>query len=79
MARYRVRFIKSIPNSSGHLASCVQRAVEVEAPNSKAAIADAQQAFCALMGLSECRFYADAFEVDQLTESSRRSRSRSVR
>ena len=74
MARFRVRFMKSIPNSSGHLQACLQRSIDVEAADSDAALTNAQQAFCTLMRISECRFYADAFEIETLPEAPQLSR-----
>ncbi len=67
MARYRVRFLKTIADSSGHLQACPQHSLEVAAGSSDEAVAAAQQAFCAAMRISDCHFYADAFEVECLS------------
>lgn len=68
--RYRVRFLKDICDSSGHSHPCVQTSIEVEAAGPEAALGEAQRVFCSLMQVSECRFYADEFDVGAVEPNS---------
>jgi hypothetical protein len=66
MPRYRVRFLKTLADSSGHARACLQRSFDVDAAGPEAAVTNAQEAFCSLMQISDCRFYADIFDVERV-------------
>lgn len=65
MARYRVRFIKHIYDSTGHPHDSVEGTVEVrQAKSQDRAVTAAQRRFERQKGIPSWSLYADRFEVD---------------
>ena len=67
MTTYRVRMLKRVSNDVGREAQVLQRAFEVEAASEVKALKAAKALYCALMRVSDCSIYADAFEVERLS------------
>ncbi len=67
MATYRVRLLWTVSNDTGHEAQVLQRELDVEARSEIEALRAARAQYCALLGVTDCSFYADAFSVERQT------------
>jgi hypothetical protein len=74
MALYRVRFLKTVCDATGHEHQICQSAIDVEAESNEAAIARAERLFASRNGACDWRFYVDRVHVDrsEATSASRR-------
>ena len=64
MPTYRIRFMKTVMNDTGHERQICQRAIEVEADTREAAMSTSRALFCALEGIAECSQRSDCCEID---------------
>lgn len=71
MPIYRVRFMKTVANDSGHERQVCQRAVEIEAETPEAALGPAQAVFCQLEGVADCSQRSDCCETEVVTAAPR--------
>jgi hypothetical protein len=73
MLQFRVRFIKCVPDATGHDHRICQRIVEVKAADEDVAAGEAKCLFCSLEGIGHWSFRADALEVELLQAGRRRA------
>jgi hypothetical protein len=64
--RFHVRFLKELPNSTGHRVVACQASFMIEAATQGLAVEVAKQRLCATRRISDWRISADRFEVDSL-------------
>ena len=64
MPRYIVRFMKDVLGEAGHASEVCQSAVELDAPNDRAAETMAKQRFCEMHGTHDWSLHADRFKVE---------------
>ncbi len=67
MATYRIRLLRTVSNDAGHEAQVLQRELDVEARSEIEALKAARAQYCALLGVTDCSLYADAFSVERRT------------
>jgi hypothetical protein len=73
MLRFRVRFLKCVPDATGHDHRICQRMVDVKAADEHAAAGEAKRLFCSLERIGHWSFRADAVEVEALQAGRRRA------
>jgi hypothetical protein len=59
--------LKRVSNDIGYESHELQRSFEVEATSEVEALKAAKVLYCSLLRISDCSFYADAFEVERLS------------
>ena len=64
MPRFRVRFLKTVANDTGHESKICQREMEIEANDMEQAMARARERFCVLEGVSDWTLHAEAIEIE---------------
>ncbi len=65
MAHYRVRFIKTLNDDTGHPHECIEGIVDIRRARSlDRAVQAAKHRFERMKRIPQWSFYADAFEVD---------------
>jgi hypothetical protein len=64
MPIFRIRFIKTVSNDTGHERQVCQRAVEIEAEDALAALGPARAAFCELEQIPDWSYRADCCEAE---------------
>ena len=64
--RFHVRFLKELPNSTGHRVVACQASFMIEAATQGLAVEVAKQRLCAARRISDWRISADRVEVDSL-------------
>jgi hypothetical protein len=70
MANYRVRFIKTLCDDTGHQYKCIEGIVDVSrARNRNRAVEAAKRRFERMKGISRWDLYADTLELDLITEA----------
>ena len=70
MANYRVRFIKTVCDSTGHAHKCIEGIVDIcGARDRNRAIQAAKRRFEHVKGIPRWDLYADTFELDLKTEA----------
>src|SRR5829696_1459140 len=69
MPTYRVRFIKTVINDTGHERRICQRAIEVRAETRAAAISQSRAVFCEREGIADCSQRSDCCEADLVTDT----------
>jgi len=73
MLRFRVRFLKCVPDATGHDHSICQRIVDVKAADEGGAAGEAKRLFCSLEGIGHWSFRADAVEIELIQTGRRRA------
>jgi hypothetical protein len=73
MLQFRVRFLKCVPDATGHDHRICQRTVDVKAADEQAAAHEAKRLFCTLEQIGHWTFRADAAEIEPLQAGKRRA------
>jgi hypothetical protein len=73
MLQFRVRFLKCVPDATGHDHRICQRSVDVKAVDEQTARREAKRLFCSLERIGHWSFRADAAEVELLQMGKRRA------
>lgn len=68
MPAFRVTFLKTLSDSTGHDHQICQRRLELDATDRASALAEAQAIFCRLEKVSCWSNHADALKVDCLDQ-----------
>jgi hypothetical protein len=66
---FRVTFFKNLLDGAGHPQDCPQASVEINAPDERVAIKEAQQKFATLEEVRSWNLRADRFVVQQLSRT----------
>jgi hypothetical protein len=64
MPLYRIRFMKTLADDTGHERQVCQRAVQVEADSGEGALNPAQALFCELEGIAHWSYRADVCDLE---------------
>lgn len=64
MPIYRIRFMKTLADDTGHERQICQRAVQVKANSAEGALRPAQALFCELEGIADWSYRSDCCDLE---------------